>query len=117
MTFFFNDKSFSHYHLSQVARVEEIHCGSAILARVTIPMQDKVELVIEGEEDRKLLQDLYTEIDHQKQCKVAEKGELPLQDYDYEVKKVFLQAKRKRDTPLHTPTDTLLNTPKRCKSV
>lgn len=112
MTFFFNDKSFSHYHLSQVAQVEEIHRGSAILAWVTIPMQDKVELVIEGEEDRKLLQDLYTEIDHQKQCKVAEKGELPLQDYDYKVKKVFLQAKRKRDTPLDTPSNT-----KRCKSV
>lgn len=81
-------------------------------------MQDKVELVIEGEEDRKLLQDLYTEIDHQKQCKVAEKGELPLQDYDYdyEVKKVFLQAKRKRDTPLHTLQDTPSNA-KRCKSV
>lgn len=106
MTFFFNDKNIPRSLLSRVAKVEEIYCGSAMLVRLTIPMQDKVELVIQGEEDRKLLQDLYREIDHEKQCKVAMKGVLPLEEYDYTVKKVFLQRKRKRDTPLHTPPNT-----------
>lgn len=95
MDFIFKKTTIPNRLLANVSRVEEIHIGKCIRIQLFFVMHDKVELLVKGGKDRKLLQDLYTAVNEAKMT-VVKAG--TRSSYNYTVKHLFIAPKRTRDS-------------------
>ena len=102
MAFIFKETSIPNDLLANVSHVEEVHLGKSIKIRTSIVMNDRLKLLVKGKRERKLLQNLYSAIDRAKRAAVKAGTRF---SYNYTVKKIFIESKRKREDDV-TPTST-----------